>query len=138
MGEPAGIGPDLAIACWLRWREAGLPPFYVIADPAVLADRADGETEIHFAQALHAFTAQRVEIAAEITIDEQLRRPAPQQPRAVANLVFLPQGRQGRRLARPGQRVGVVVVVQIVGERLRQHGVADPEAGQAGTISRGA
>ena len=40
MGEPAGIGPDLAIACWRHWREAGLPPFYVIADPAVLADRA--------------------------------------------------------------------------------------------------
>ena len=40
MGEPAGIGPDLTLAVWLRRAELDLPPFYVIADPAFLARRA--------------------------------------------------------------------------------------------------
>ena len=38
-GDPAGIGPDLALLAWLR-RDSGVPPFYVLADPAVLAARA--------------------------------------------------------------------------------------------------
>ena len=40
MGDPAGIGPDLALACWLRRVDALLPPFIVIGDPDVLAARA--------------------------------------------------------------------------------------------------
>jgi 4-hydroxythreonine-4-phosphate dehydrogenase len=40
LGEPAGIGPDLAIAVWRRRAEFGLPPFYVLGDPAYLARRA--------------------------------------------------------------------------------------------------
>ena len=40
LGEPAGIGPDLAIAVWLRRVELDLPPFYVIADRAFLTQRA--------------------------------------------------------------------------------------------------
>ncbi len=40
LGEPAGIGPDIAIAAWLRRRELALPPFYLLADPDFLARRA--------------------------------------------------------------------------------------------------
>ena len=40
IGEPAGIGPDIAIAAWLRRRDLGLPPFYLIGDKAFLAQRA--------------------------------------------------------------------------------------------------
>lgn len=40
MGEPAGIGPDIALLCWKRRQEFGLPPFYVVADPQMLAERA--------------------------------------------------------------------------------------------------
>ena len=32
LGEPAGIGPDIAIAAWLKRRELGLPAFYLIGD----------------------------------------------------------------------------------------------------------
>jgi 4-hydroxythreonine-4-phosphate dehydrogenase len=39
-GEPAGIGPDIAIAAWLRRNELGLPPFYLLGDRGFLADRA--------------------------------------------------------------------------------------------------
>ncbi|MCW5715645.1 MAG: 4-hydroxythreonine-4-phosphate dehydrogenase PdxA [Bauldia sp.] len=41
MGEPAGIGPELALRAWLMRKEGGLPPFLCLADPALLADRAE-------------------------------------------------------------------------------------------------
>ncbi len=40
MGEPSGIGPDITIAAWLRRHELALPPFYCLADRALLAERA--------------------------------------------------------------------------------------------------
>jgi 4-hydroxythreonine-4-phosphate dehydrogenase len=40
LGEPAGIGPDVAIAAWLRRHELDLPPFYLLGDPACIAARA--------------------------------------------------------------------------------------------------
>jgi 4-hydroxythreonine-4-phosphate dehydrogenase len=40
LGEPAGIGPDIAIAAWLRRTEFRLPPFYLLGDHSFIADRA--------------------------------------------------------------------------------------------------
>ncbi len=40
LGEPAGIGPDLALAVWHRRAELNVPPFYVAADPQFLGGRA--------------------------------------------------------------------------------------------------
>src|ERR1700733_6032441 len=39
-GEPAGIGPDIAMAAWLRRNELKLPAFYLLADRDFLSDRA--------------------------------------------------------------------------------------------------
>ena len=39
-GEPAGIGPDITLAAWQRRAELGLPPFYLLADPDFVAERA--------------------------------------------------------------------------------------------------
>jgi len=39
-GDPAGIGPELTLKAWLRRHETGLPPFAVLADPALLGDLA--------------------------------------------------------------------------------------------------
>lgn len=39
-GEPAGIGPDIALEAWLRRAELDLPPFYLLGDRAFLAERA--------------------------------------------------------------------------------------------------
>ena len=41
LGEPAGIGPDLALDIWRRRAELGIPPFYIVADPGFLRHRAD-------------------------------------------------------------------------------------------------
>jgi 4-hydroxythreonine-4-phosphate dehydrogenase len=40
LGEPAGIGPDLTLAVWLKRRTLHLPVFYVIGDIDFLAGRA--------------------------------------------------------------------------------------------------
>jgi len=39
-GEPAGIGPDIAIEAWLRRDRANIPPFYLLGDRGFFADRA--------------------------------------------------------------------------------------------------
>lgn len=39
-GEPAGIGPDITLAAWLKRRELDLPPFYLLGDRASIAERA--------------------------------------------------------------------------------------------------
>ena len=65
LGEPAGIGPDLALALWRRRVELDLPPFYVIGDreflsrrarllgiPVQFAEGAPGEARAAFASAL--------------------------------------------------------------------------------------
>ncbi len=41
LGEPAGIGPDLALAVWRRRAEYGIPAFYVVGDGDFLRRRAD-------------------------------------------------------------------------------------------------
>ncbi len=40
MGEPAGIGPDIAIAAWLSRKAEKLPPFTLIGDAETIAARA--------------------------------------------------------------------------------------------------
>jgi 4-hydroxythreonine-4-phosphate dehydrogenase len=40
LGEPAGIGPDLALGLWRRRGELDVPAFYIVADPDFLARRA--------------------------------------------------------------------------------------------------
>lgn len=65
LGEPAGIGPDIAIAAWLSRHELSLPAFYLLGDEALIAQRAKrlgveimiaavspGEAEAAFADAL--------------------------------------------------------------------------------------
>ena len=74
-GDPAGIGPELALAAWQQRRSAGLPPFYLLCDPEFVmasAGRRDvpvrccapEEAAAHFDHALpvvalkHAFFAR--------------------------------------------------------------------------------
>ena len=37
IGEPAGIGPDIALLAWTRRKELSLPAFYILGDPVYLA-----------------------------------------------------------------------------------------------------
>lgn len=40
LGEPAGIGPEIALKAWRRRTELALPPFYLLGDPDFVAGRA--------------------------------------------------------------------------------------------------
>ncbi len=41
MGDPAGIGPDIAILAWLHRHREHIPAFFVVGDPALFRDRAN-------------------------------------------------------------------------------------------------
>ncbi len=45
MGDPAGIGPELALAAWRLRDEAQLAPFLLFADAAHLARPADTQRQ---------------------------------------------------------------------------------------------
>ncbi|GJD99515.1 4-hydroxythreonine-4-phosphate dehydrogenase PdxA [Methylobacterium isbiliense] len=40
-GDPAGIGPEIALKAWMAREAAGLAPFFLIGDPDLLARRAE-------------------------------------------------------------------------------------------------
>ncbi len=40
VGDPSGIGPEIAVAAWCLRSEADVPAFYLLADPALIAARA--------------------------------------------------------------------------------------------------
>jgi 4-hydroxythreonine-4-phosphate dehydrogenase len=40
IGEPAGIGPDIAIEAWRRRADLGVPPFYLLGDRGFIGERA--------------------------------------------------------------------------------------------------
>ena len=40
LGEAAGIGPDITLAAWQQRAELKVPPFYLLADPSLIARRA--------------------------------------------------------------------------------------------------
>ena len=40
LGEPAGIGPEIAIKAWLLRNELKLPAFYLLGDRELLSRRA--------------------------------------------------------------------------------------------------
>jgi 4-hydroxythreonine-4-phosphate dehydrogenase len=41
LGEPAGIGPDIALSLWAQRDKFNIPPFLLLGDPDFLAARAD-------------------------------------------------------------------------------------------------
>ena len=76
LGEPAGIGPDIALLAWLRRDELKLPPFYLLGDAAFIARRAKAlglevsvaevgaeKTQAAFAQALPVVATGKPAIA---------------------------------------------------------------------------
>lgn len=39
VGDPSGIGPEIALAAWKRRKELGIPAFYLLADPVLMDGR---------------------------------------------------------------------------------------------------
>jgi 4-hydroxythreonine-4-phosphate dehydrogenase len=81
LGEPAGIGPDLALAVWHRRAELEIPRFYVVADPTFLARRAQRlGLEVPIAtvtpsEAVATFPSALPVIALDVTVSAEPGRP---------------------------------------------------------------
>jgi len=107
LGEPAGIGPDLAIAAWLRRTELNLPPFYLLGDRDFIAGPRQiirsrcpaGGCNGHQAPQ-HPFAGRVAGGLAGHTVTAQPGRPDASSAPAVDCLD--PPGR--RRLSRPATR----------------------------------
>ena len=88
VGEPAGIGPDITLLVWRRRAKLGLPPFYVIADPQFLANRARAlgldvpVVSTTPAAAIGAFATALPVVDLWIEITAHPGRPDPSSPRA--------------------------------------------------------
>jgi 4-hydroxythreonine-4-phosphate dehydrogenase len=108
MGDPAGIGGEIAVAAWRRRRgsEAGLPPFFVIDDPERLAAIAAPDPVIAIGDPAEATAG----FASALPV-LPLRLPAPSRP-GVAEPANAPATVEAIdravALAREGRVAGVV------------------------------
>lgn len=93
LGEPAGIGPDLALAVWHRRAEFDIPAFYVVADPQFLrrrAERLDLDVPIstvHAAAAAATFPSALPVVALDMKVTAEPRHPdRSSAPAAIASI----------------------------------------------------
>ncbi len=81
LGEPAGIGPDITFAAWRRRAELDLPPFYLLADPHFIAQRAKrtapevNSVAVEPAQAAAAFDSALPIVDIGVSVSAEPGRP---------------------------------------------------------------
>jgi 4-hydroxythreonine-4-phosphate dehydrogenase len=93
LGEPAGIGPDIALAAWTRRNELALPPFYVAGDRRFLDGRAEhlglriSTASVTPAEACSAFTTALPVVDTGVAATAEPGRPdAASAPAAIASI----------------------------------------------------
>jgi 4-hydroxythreonine-4-phosphate dehydrogenase len=93
LGEPAGIGPDLALTVWHRRAELKLPPFYIVADAEFLRRRAARLaldvpiTTVTAAAAAAAFASALPVVALDLTVSAEPGHPdRSSAPAAIASI----------------------------------------------------
>jgi 4-hydroxythreonine-4-phosphate dehydrogenase len=93
LGEPAGIGPDLALAIWRRRAELDIPAFYIVGDPEFLARRAERLgfevpiARVKPAEAAATFRSALPVVPIEVAVSAQPGRPdRSSAPAAVASI----------------------------------------------------
>jgi 4-hydroxythreonine-4-phosphate dehydrogenase len=93
LGEPAGIGPDLAVAIWHRRRELNLPPFYIVADEKFLRRRAAAlrldapVATVTPSSAIQAFASALPVVGLDIAVTAEPGRPdGSSAPAAIASI----------------------------------------------------
>ena len=93
LGEPAGIGPDLALAVWRRRAELDLPRFYLVADPDFIRLRAERLglevpiATVTAAAAASAFPSALPVVSLDVAVTAEPGRPdRSSAPAAIASL----------------------------------------------------
>lgn len=80
-GDPAGIGPDIALAAWAKRAEFDVPPFLFIGDPEVLTSRANilgmpvSVVTCEAEEAFSAFSSALPVLAVPVGFDVQAGQP---------------------------------------------------------------
>ena len=109
IGEPAGIGCDIALAAWSMRRDRNLPAFYLIADPDHVAARA---RQIGLAVRLEAVTPEqapaRFDTALPVVPLQERATAAAGQPDETSAAVSLASIRRAVRDVIDGRASGVV------------------------------
>jgi 4-hydroxythreonine-4-phosphate dehydrogenase len=93
LGEPAGIGPDLALTVWHRRVELNIPPFYIVADAEFLRRRAARlglevpMTAVTPASAGRAFASALPVVALDVAVSAEPGQPdQTSAPAAIASI----------------------------------------------------
>src|SRR5882757_4116583 len=108
-GEPAGIGPDIAITAWLRRNELGLPPFYLLGDQNFFAERAKLlGLKIELADASPEDAAAVFASALPVVATGEAATARPGQPDATSANAALASIRQAVEHVRSGRASAVV------------------------------
>jgi 4-hydroxythreonine-4-phosphate dehydrogenase len=126
IGEPAGIGSDIALAAWSMRRERDLPAFYLIADPEHIAARAQ---QIGLRVALETVTPEqasgRFDIALPIVPLAERATAAPGRPDETSTSVSLASIQRAVRDVVDG-RASAIVTNPIAKAVLYRAGFTDP------------
>ena len=125
-GEPAGIGPDIAIAAWLRRNEFDLPPFYLLGDRAFFAERAKIlGLKVELADAVPEEAGAAFAKALPIVATGEIATARPGQPDDTSATAALASIRQAVDHVRRG-RAGAVVTNPIAKSVLYRAGFRHP------------
>ncbi len=110
MGEPAGIGGEIALKAWLGRRHYDLPPFFVIDDPARLERLARGfglEVPVQVVDGPEE-SASAFDRALPVVALELAAEPCPGRPDAANARPVIQSIDRGAALALAGRAAGLV------------------------------
>jgi 4-hydroxythreonine-4-phosphate dehydrogenase len=125
-GEPAGIGPDIALAAWLRRNELDLPPFYLLGDRAFFAERAKIlGLQVELADAVPEEAGAAFAKALPVVATGEIATARPGQPDDTSATAALASIRQAVDHVRRG-RAGAVVTNPIAKSVVYKAGFKDP------------
>ncbi len=126
LGEPAGIGPDIALRAFLSRRERKVPAFYVVGDPRFLAERAKrlsldvATAVVEPEDAVTTFTDALPVVALDMAITAQ-----PGQPDGSSALAAISSIKRAVSDVIEG-RAGAIVTNPVSKDVLYRSGFADP------------
>jgi len=129
MGEPAGIGPDVTLLAWRARSELALPPFYCLADPAVLRARA-----------VKMGIDVPIEVVTPADVADMFDRAPEVGPAAPVGAIGLAHRGERRRLGLEAlRRPGVVAdLARFLVDEVADLGVGEPEKARRGLGKRAA
>jgi len=126
LGEPAGIGPDIALRAFLVRKDKSIPAFYIVADPRFLADRAKrlnldvAMASVEPENAVAAFANALPVVALDMTITAE-----PGKPDGSSALAAISSIKRAVSDVIEG-RAGAVVTNPVAKDVLYRSGFADP------------